>query len=192
MSIKQSWINFLYNISTGTKKTRNLLTPIGVFIFGMFIFIFVFAAVYTDNILGLPKLNINTLNIIISVVFLIFGLFFVLWSVIHFLKVKGTPVPINPPPKLVSTGPYAYTRNPMLTGIFFLMFGIGFWIGSLSLILIFTPLFILANVLELKKIEEPELEKRLRQKYLDYKKKTPMFIPNLSKILNSKQKYSDH
>ena len=72
------------------------------------------------------------------------------------------------------------------------MFGIGFWIGSLSLILIFTPLFILANVLELKKIEEPELEKRLRQKYLDYKKKTPMFIPNLSKILNPKQKHSDH
>ena len=141
MSIKQSWINFLYNISTGTKKTRNLLTPIGVFIFGMFIFIFVFAAVYTDNILGLPKLNINTWNIIISVVFLIFGLFFVLWSVIHFLKVKGTPVPINPPPKLVSTGPYAYTRNPMLTGIFFLMFGIGFWIGSLSLILILYPRF---------------------------------------------------
>ena len=44
----------------------------------------------------------------------------------------------------------------------------------------------------IKKIEEPELEKRLRQKYLDYKKKTPMFIPNLSEILNSKQKHSDH
>ena len=86
MSIKQSWINFLYNISTGTKKTRNLLTPIGVFIFGMFIFIFVFAAVYTDNILGLPKLNINTWNIIISVVFLIFGLFFVLCVSDSFFK----------------------------------------------------------------------------------------------------------
>jgi len=32
-------------------------------------------------------------------------------------------------------------------------------------------------VLELKAIEEPELEKRLGKKYLEYKKKMPMFIP---------------
>lgn len=183
MSINQSWINFLYNISIGTKKTRTLLTPIGIVVFGTFVFIFISAAVYTDNILNLPDFNLNTLNIIISLLLLIIGLFFVVWSVIHFLKVKGTPVPINPPPKLVSTGPYAYSRNPMLTGIFFLMYGIGFWIGSLSLILIFTPLFILTNILELKKIEEPELEKRLGQKYIEYKRKTPMFIPSLNSIL---------
>ncbi|NQU86510.1 MAG: isoprenylcysteine carboxylmethyltransferase family protein, partial [Mariniphaga sp.] len=91
------------------------------------------------------------------------------------------------PPKLVCTGPYAYTRNPMLTGIFFLMFGIGFWIGSFSLILIFTPLFILANILELKKIEEPELEKRLGKEYLEYKQRTPMFIPGLHKVLKVKR-----
>ena len=107
------------------------------------------------------------------------GFFFVGWSVLFFLKAKGTPVPVNPPPKLVITGPYAYSRNPMLTGIFFLMFGTGFWISSFSLVLIFTPLFILTNVLELKKIEEPELEKRFGQEYTDYKKKTPMFIINL-------------
>jgi protein-S-isoprenylcysteine O-methyltransferase Ste14 len=183
MDIKSNWINFLYNISTGTKKARNLLTPIGVVIFGIFVFTFVIVAVFIDGILNLPKLDLNIWNIVISVILFIFGLFYVIWSVIHFLMVKGTPVPINPPQKLVCTGPYAYSRNPMLTGIFLLMFGIGFWIGSLSLILIFTPLFILVNTLELKKIEEPELEKRLGQKYLDYKKKTPMFIPNLNSIL---------
>jgi len=185
MSIKKSWINFLYNISTGTKNVRNLLTPFGVVVFGTFIFLFVIAAVYIDNTLNLPGLNLNIWNIVISTLLLIFGLFCVIWSIIHFLKVKGTPVPVNPPPKLVCTGPYAYTRNPMLTGVFFLMFGIGFWIGSLSLILIFTPLFILANTLELKQIEEPELEKRLGEEYLEYKKRTPMFIPGLHYILKA-------
>jgi len=179
MSVKIRWINFLYNISSGSKKVRNLLTPVGVLIFGAFIFIFVLVAILIDNILNLPTINLNIWNIVISVIFLIFGLFFAGWSVIHFLKAKGTPVPVNPPPKLVCTGPYYYIRNPMLTGIFLLMFGIGFWIGSFSLILIFTPLFILANTIELKKIEEPELEKRLGQEYIDYKKRTPMFIPNL-------------
>ena len=187
MRINKRWIDFLYSISTGTKKVRNLLTPVGVIIFGAFIFIFVLAAILIDNILNLPTINLNIWNIVISVIFIIFGLFFVGWSVIHFLKAKGTPVPVNPPTKLVYTGPYYYTRNPMLTGIFLLMFGIGFWIGSFSLILIFTPLFILANTLELKKIEEPELEKRLGKEYIEYKKNTPMFIPDLWKVLKVKR-----
>ena len=86
MSVKKSWINFLYNITTGTKKVRNLLTPVGVIIFGAFIFIFVFAAIYIDNILNLPKLSLNVWNIIISAFLLILGLFFVGCSVIHFFR----------------------------------------------------------------------------------------------------------
>ena len=86
-------------------------------------------------------------------------------------------MPFNPPPKLVSTGPYAYVRNPMLTGVFILLFGLGVLFRSISLIFIFTPLFILLNILELKTVEEPELEKRLGKEYLEYKKITPMFIP---------------
>ena len=99
-----------------------------------------------------------TLNIIVSLLILVIGLFLMLWSILHFVKVKGTPVPFNPPPKLVNTGPYFYVRNPMLSGV-----------------------FILLNFLELKAIEEPELEKCLGKKYLKYKKRVPMFIPKLGK-----------
>ena len=42
----------------------------------------------------------------------------------------------------------------------------------------FITLFIALNVWELKAIEEPELAKRLGEAYLEYKKNTPMFIPN--------------
>ena len=107
------------------------------------------------------------------------GLFLTLWSILHFIKVKGTPVPFNPPPKLVTTGPYAFARNPMLTGVFILLFGFGILFRSISLVFIFTPLFILFNVLELRAIEEPELEKRLGKDYFEYKKRVPMFIPRL-------------
>ncbi|MBA7666493.1 hypothetical protein ES703_74574 [subsurface metagenome] len=104
-----------------------------------------------------------------------------LWSILHFIKVKGTPVPFNPPPKLVTTGPYSYIRNPMLSGVFILMFGFGILFRSISLVFIFTPLFILFNFLELKSIEEPELEKRLGKDYLEYKKSVPMFFPRFKK-----------
>ena len=109
------------------------------------------------------------------------GLFLMLWSILHFIKVKGTPVPFNPPPKLVTTGPYSYIRNPMLSGVFILMFGFGILFRSISLVFIFTPLFILSNFLELKTIEESELEKRLGKDYSKYKKSVPMFFPRFKK-----------
>jgi len=104
-----------------------------------------------------------------------------IWSVLHFFRIKGTPVPFNPPPKLVTTGPYAYVRNPMVSGVFIWLFGLGVLLRSISLVFIFTPLFVLVNVLELKIIEEPELEKRLGKEYVKYKKKVPMFIPWLKR-----------
>jgi protein-S-isoprenylcysteine O-methyltransferase Ste14 len=165
------------------KKVRTILTPIGAIIFGLFTIFFIIIAIKIDNLLNLPKIIISSSNLFISIPLIFLGIILTGWSVLHFLKVKGTPVPLNPPPQLVNSGPYAYTRNPMLTGIFLLMFGIGFWIGSFSLILVFTPLFILVNTLELKIIEEPELERRLGKEYIEYKKKTPMFIPGLNYVL---------
>ena len=65
----------------------------------------------------------------------------------------------------------------MLTGVFLLLFGIGLGLNSISLVLVFTPLYVMANVWELKYIEEPELVRRLGTEYIEYRRKTPMFIP---------------
>ena len=69
----------------------------------------------------------------------------------------------------------------MITGLFLLMLGLGVLFGSLSLIFIFTPLFIVLNVLYLRAVEEKEMEKKFGEEYLEYKKKVPMFIPRLKK-----------
>jgi protein-S-isoprenylcysteine O-methyltransferase Ste14 len=179
MKIRERWINLLYKSATGTKKTRNLLTPVGLFIFGVFSALFVLCAILVDKLLGLPDLLPETIRLLVSVPAVAFGTIVIGWSAFHFLKVKGTPVPFNPPPKLVNTGPYRYARNPMLTGVFLFLFGLGFGFNSVSLILIFTPLYVFLNVLELKHIEEPELVKRLGDEYIEYRMKTPMFIPAL-------------
>jgi len=76
----------------------------------------------------------------------------------------------------------------MLTGMFLLLFGLGFVLQSLTLLLIFTPLFILLSVLELKIIEEPELAMRLGRDYLNYRKKTPMFFPKIGCIAKKRRK----
>ena len=69
----------------------------------------------------------------------------------------------------------------MLLGWFIMLFGLGILLNSISLILIFTPLFILLNIFYVKTIEEKEMEKKFGKQYLEYKKNVPMFIPRLSK-----------
>ena len=179
MSLREKIIEIFYKAATGSRQVRTLLTPVGIVVFFLFVVLFVVVSLVVDKFLGLPKLFPTSVNIIVSMPILTIGLFLMLWSILHFIKVKGTPVPFNPPPKLVTTGPYAYIRNPMLTGVFILLLGLGSLLQSVSLVFIFTPLFILLNVLELKTIEEPELKKRLGKEYIEYKKMVPMFILRL-------------
>lgn len=186
MSLRNKLINIFYKAATSSRKVRTLLTPVGLVFFFTFIGLFIVASLWMDRFLGFPKLLTTSGSIIVSLPILAIGLFLVLWSILHFVKVKGTPVPFNPPPKLVTTGPYAHVRNPMLTGVFIFLFGLGILFNSVSLVFIFTPIFILLNALDLKAIEEPELGKRLGEEYTEYKKKVPMFIPWL-KIKTKKQ-----
>ena len=187
MSLKTVWIDTLYKVATGSRNVRSFFTPIGAIIYGLLILGFVAMALYVDKLIGLANMFPKPVKIILSFPIFLLAIFLIGWSVQNFLSVKGTPVPFNPPPQLVTAGPYAYTRNPMLTGVFSLLFGLGVFFGSLSLIFVFTPLFIYINYWELKSIEEPELEKRLGEDYVKYRKNTPMFFPNLRVIFGKKR-----
>jgi len=59
------------------------------------------------------------------------------------------------------------------------VFGLFTAVDSLLLVLVVTPLYIAANVRELKNIEEPELVRRLGDEYVAYRDETPMFPPGL-------------
>lgn len=158
-----------------------ILTPVVGLSYFLFAALFVIASLGIDHWLHFPEFPGAPVNIWLSILFAGAGLALALWCLYNFLKAKGTPVPFNPPPVLITTGPYAYIRNPMLSGVFLLLFGLGFLFQSATLLFIFTPLFILINVLELKAIEEPELAMRLGPAYLEYKKMTPMFFPAIAR-----------
>jgi protein-S-isoprenylcysteine O-methyltransferase Ste14 len=156
---------------------RLVLTPIvGASYVGLIV-VFVLLSSAVDRWLTLPKAFIYPVSLATGFLLIASGFSLTCLSIAHFLRVHGTPVPFSPPPSLVVSGPYRYTRNPMLTGIFMQLFGIGIVFGSLSLMFIFTPLFIIINVWELKRVEEPELERRLGEAYVNYKRDVPMFFP---------------
>jgi protein-S-isoprenylcysteine O-methyltransferase Ste14 len=181
MSLVGRWVDLVHKVATGGWRARIILAPIvGAFYLSLIAF-FVLLSFVVDQWLGFPKALYYPLSRVIGFSLIVFGLFLMLLSITYFLRVRGTPVPLSPPPKLITTGPYRFARNPMLTGIFIQLFGLGIALGSLSLTLIFTPLFIIMNVWELKKVEEPELVRRLGEAYVEYKKRVPMFFPFLTK-----------
>ena len=177
MAITEKIVNIVHKTATGNRAIRNVLTPIGFVIFSGIIVVFVVLSPLLDTFLGFPQFLPLSLYLWVSLPVVAFGAFLVLLSMFHFIRVKGTPVPFNPPQELVATGPYACVRNPMLSGLFILLFGLGGLLRSISLTFLFIPIFILFNIWELKTIEEPELVKRLGEEYTKYRDRTPMFIP---------------
>jgi len=170
-------IDFFYRNATMREKHHGLLTFLGGLVFfSVFLFV-IFLAFVSDKLLGLNAWPPSPANLFLSIPLLAAGIWLWLWSVLTFIKSRGTPVPLSPPPKLVDTGPYTFSRNPMLSGVFLMLFGIGILFQSLSLVIIYTPLFMVIAFLEFKMIEEPELEKRLGASYVEYREKVPMFFP---------------
>lgn len=164
-------------IATGKPVYRYLLTPLGpLFFFGLVAGL-VRAAMEVDAWLAFDKIIRSPWNLWLSRPVMLGGLFLMAWSASLFFKARGTPVPINPPKRLVTTGPYAWSRNPMMLGLFLVLFGLGIRLSSWSLLFFFLPLFILVLRTMLKKVEEPALEERFQDEYRQYWQATAMFFP---------------
>ncbi len=172
-------VSLFYRAATGSRMLRNLLTPLGTLFFILVLALIVFASLWLDRLLGLPALKLGRAGVLLGMLSLAAGFSLWLWTFIYFILAGGTPVPFNPPPRLLTGGPYARARNPMISGIFFLVLGTGLLLKSISMTFIMTPAFILASVLELKFVEEPELEMRLGREYREYRLRVPMFIPRI-------------
>ena len=108
------------------------------------------------------------------------GFFLVIWTMCLFATVgKGTPAPWDPIDKLIVTGPYAYVRNPMLCGVFCILFAETLLFQSKAL-LIYALIFIVINAIYFPLSEEKGLLKRYGEDYAEYKRNVPRFLPRLT------------
>jgi protein-S-isoprenylcysteine O-methyltransferase Ste14 len=172
-----SLLQIFHSVATGSRRMRELLTPVGLVVFGLTLVAVVVLGLFTDKALRTPALLPGSFGAGIGLILLLLGAVLCGWCVMSFRRARGTPVPFNPPTELVVVGPYLWMRNPMVTGVFAALFGVGLLLHSSSIALLWTPLYILAHVIELKKVEEPELELRFGAAYAEYRQRVPMFIP---------------
>jgi protein-S-isoprenylcysteine O-methyltransferase Ste14 len=84
---------------------------------------------------------------------------------------------------LVTTGIYSHTRNPITLGYTLLPFGMGLLFRSLGMAVLIPLIILVIMVIRIKKCEEPQLEARFGEEYLEYKHKTPFLIPRVLPIM---------
>lgn len=149
------------------------------FLFGFIIIVIFLLSITLNFHLGLPIFNLPIFDLL-GVIFVLVGISIHLSS-IYFLKIvgRGTPVPIEPPKKLVRAGLYKFTRNPMYLGIFSLILG-GFFIFGHLLLLAYAFLFLVFFHFYVVFIEEPRLRERFGREYIDYMKLVPRWMPKVA------------
>lgn len=123
--------------------------------------------------------NYFLIQLIAGAALVFVALFLLIMTIRLFVRIgKGTLAPWNPTRRLVVSGVYAYTRNPMISGVSFILLGEAIMFGSDGLFAWFLS-FIAVNTVYFILSEEPGLEKRFGQEYVEYKRHVPRWIPQL-------------
>ncbi len=101
------------------------------------------------------------------------------WCVLTFAFIgKGTPVPFDPPRRLVVRGPYRFVRNPMAIGAGITLAGAALFYESLPL-LAFTGIFVVVVHLFVVVYEEPVLQRTFGEEYAAYSGSVRRWWPRL-------------
>lgn len=83
--------------------------------------------------------------------------------------------PWKPTTRIISTGIYAYSRNPVYAGFCLVSIGIGIFLNSFWILISFIPSAILVYYVAIKK-EEIYLEKKFGEEYIYYKNKVRRWL----------------
>lgn len=153
-----------------------ILTMLIAFIYGSLLLVVLpFIFIRLNLVLNLPIYSFFITKLL-GVIFILIGVLTWLYctGLFHFIG-KGTPVPIDPPKRLVIKGIYQRTRNPMYMSVlviifsYFLVFGHVLLLLYVLLLAVFFHLFVTLY-------EEPTLKKIFGGNYIEYCKKTPRWI----------------
>ena len=115
---------------------------------------------------------------VIGALLTLIGVALALWCAGIFAVIgRGTPLPFDPPRRLVITGPYRWVRNPMAIGAGLALMGAGVYYESLTF-LAFSGLFLLFIHGFVVLYEEPTLRRVFGAEYEAYCVKVRRWLPH--------------
>lgn len=111
----------------------------------------------------------------LGIFFLVLGIILNLWTDRVFKQNKTTVKPNENPIKLITSGPFRISRNPMYLGMLFILLGAAILLGT-TVTFIFPFVFFVVIEFLFIPMEERNLEKVFKNTYLDYKRKVRRWI----------------
>ena len=103
------------------------------------------------------------------------GLGFTAWGLVTFFRHRTAIMPHHPASRLVDTGPYRYSRNPMYVGMTTAYLG-GVLVTNMFWPLLFLPLSLAALTILVIKREERYLQDAFAAEYAAYRKRTRRWL----------------
>lgn len=91
---------------------------------------------------------------------------------------EGTLAPWDPPRRLVIRGPYRHVRNPMISGVVFILCGEALVLLSKPH-LMWALIFLGVNLVYIPLFEESGLRRRFGDSYVNYCRHVPRLFPRL-------------
>lgn len=126
-------------------------------------------------------------NLILGLILMTAGLVIIVLTISSFIRIgKGTLAPWSPTKKLVVVGLYQYVRNPMILGVFTVLLGETICTWSVALLL-WSGTFSVINTIYFILYEEPDLEKRFGDDYLNYKNHVSRWMPRITPFNSDKK-----
>jgi protein-S-isoprenylcysteine O-methyltransferase Ste14 len=139
-------------------------------IWGMAMLLVAYAAGW---ILGSPVIFRSTpLAVVIGVLGFLLGL----WGQRTFAAEGTEIIPASPTnKKLVTRGPFRYTRNPMYSGLVLMALGFAFYFGTLPFYAVPVLLFLLCNFSFIP-FEEAKMQRQFGDQYTDYLRRVRRWV----------------
>ncbi len=152
---------------------------------GALLFLAVFPALLTraGSAVGEPASFPRALRLCLGAVCAAGGLAWIVWAVHEFwTRGGGTPNPAAPTRRLVVTGPFRLSRNPIELGAVFYWGGIGLLACGPVCGLFNAAAALGLGSLYHRGVEERELELRFGEEYRLYRAATPFLVPRIFNV----------
>lgn len=140
-----------------------------------------------DHLIGIQLIPSTGVRFMLAIGLSLVGLLFALWSGIVQNRIgRGGPLEVaglEVSPKtqqLVVTGPYRYTRNPMLFGACVYYYAVAVYLNSV-IAMALAMLFMTGMLIFVKLTEERRLLKDFGNDYAEYRQRVSMFVPWMPK-----------
>jgi protein-S-isoprenylcysteine O-methyltransferase Ste14 len=112
----------------------------------------------------------------LAIVFAVLGIALSVWGRNTFAAAGTEIMPASATnKKLVTSGPFRFTRNPMYSGLTLMTTGIAFYFGTLPFFLVPLVIFLLCNFVFIP-FEEEKMQRQFEDQYTDYIRRVRRWI----------------